>query len=83
MYIIIGLLRDYRFPKQVIRPTKLPTLSRMRNEQGRSGIAPSMCLTVCGVAQGREIAPTTINFTRLSVTVGVAGWVWSLHGKQT
>jgi len=48
-----------------------------------SGIAPSMCLTVCGVAQGREIAPTTINFTRLSVTVGVAGWVWSLHGKQT
>jgi len=27
---------------------------------------------------------TTIKTTRLSVTeVGVAGWAWSLHGKQT
>ena len=26
---------------------------------------------------------TTINFTRLSVTVSVAGWAWSLRGKQT
>jgi len=26
---------------------------------------------------------TTAKFTRLSVTVGVAGLAWSLHGKQT
>ena len=26
---------------------------------------------------------TTVKIVRLSVTVGVAGWAWSLHGKQT
>ena len=30
----------------------------------------------------REIH-TTVKTTGLSVTVGVAGWAWSLHGKQT